>query len=346
MSPQLLKARRSEPVVGEAVVPATTARRSFFVDVLSRYALVVALFGLVVTFTLLPATSGTFASWINVRTIFAGEAVVGIVALAVLVPLVAERFDLSVGANVTVCSIVTAHIVVHQGLPIAVGVIAGIATGAVIGLANGLIIALFQANSLVITLGSTTLLTGLSALFAGYDTILGLPDAMVDFGSTSFIGIPKPALLLLLCVIVVTMLLRYTVRGRHLAYIGVNENAAHLVGIPVIRSIATSFVIAGALAGVAGVLLVCRTGSASTGIGEGYTLPALAAVFLGSTTIRPGRFTVAGAMVGVFFVAVAVNGLTLAGVADWVEPTFTGAVVIIAVALSAVLVARSKGGRS
>ncbi|GAA2716369.1 ABC transporter permease [Micromonospora olivasterospora] len=315
------------------------------VDFLSKYALVAGLVGLTLYFAISPQTSETFSSWTNVQTIVASESVVGIVALAALVPLVAFRFDLSLGANVTVSAIATAHAVANWEVPTAVGVIIGISTGALIGLVNGLLVSLFQANSLVITLGTATLLSGLSALFSGYDIILGVSDSMTDFGATSFLGIPKPAWLLLICVLAVTVLLRYTVAGRQFSLIGSNEKAAKLVGVPVSGRVAFSFVVAGALAGVAAVLLVCRTGSASTGIGEGFMLPALAAVFLGSTTIKPGRFTVAGAIVGVFFVAVAVNGLTLAGVDDWVEPTFTGAVVVVAVALSAVLMARSRGAR-
>ncbi len=85
-----------------------------------------------------------------------------------------------------------------------------------------------------------------------------------------------------------------------------------------------AFVVAGALAAVAGELELARTGSGDPQIGPGFTLSALAAAFLGSTTIRPGQFNVPGTIVGVFFVAVSVNGLTLAGAADWVDPLSTG----------------------
>ncbi len=96
------------------------------------------------------------------------------------------------------------------------------------------------------------------------------------------------------------------------------------------------------MAAIAGALGLARTGSGNPDSGTSFTLNALAACFLGSTTIRPGQFNVPGTIVGVFFVAVGVNGLTLAGASDWVEPVFNGASIIVAVALSAVL-ARRRG---
>jgi ribose transport system permease protein len=105
------------------------------------------------------------------------------------------------------------------------------------------------------------------------------------------------------------------------------------------------FVLAGALAAIAGALQLARTGSGNPQVGSNLTLSALAACFLGATVVRPGQFNVPGTLIGVFFVAVSVNGLTLAGAADWVDPVFNGAAVIVAVALSTVL-GRRRGTRT
>jgi ribose transport system permease protein len=189
-----------------------------------------------------------------------------------------------------------------------------------------------------------TLLGGLVALYTKGQVILGIPQSMVDFGTLNWLGVPRAVWLLAVVAVVVTYVLRYTVYGRHLLSIGSNPRSARLVGIRVELVILLSFVVAGALAAVAGELELARTGSGDPQIGPGFTLSALAAAFLGSTTIRPGQFNVPGTIVGVFFVAVSVNGLTLAGAADWVDPVFNGAAVIVAVAISTVLANRRAGG--
>lgn len=319
----------------------STTRR--LLAILERYALVLLLIILILVFVFDPATSGTFPTLGNIRNVVANESVLAIAAFAALIPLVAERFDLSVGAIVGLTSIFMAKLTTQWNLPLIVGIIGGIALGLVIGLINGVIIAYFNANSLVITLGMATLLAGIGTWWTGDLTLQGVPSALTDFGNLYWLGIPRPAWLLIVLALVVAYLLGLTVWGRQLLSVGSNESAARLVGMPVARTILLSFAASGAIAGLAGVLLLARTGSASAGVGGSYTLPALAAIFLGSTTIRPGRFTVAGTLVGIFLVAVTVNGLTLAGAADWVEPVFNGAAVIIAVSATAILARRREG---
>ncbi|MEV5409663.1 ABC transporter permease [Thermopolyspora sp. NPDC052614] len=307
---------------------------------LERFGLVIVLIGVALFFTFWPATAGVFPTASNIRTIAANESILVIAAMAVLIPLVAFRFDLSVGSVVATSSICSAKLLVEWHAPLVVGVVCGVLVGALLGLISGFVIAYYDANSMVITLGMSTLLTGVGAYLTGYTSILGIPQPLLDFGNESWLGLPRPVWLFVLVALGVSALLGLTVFGRRLLSIGSNEAASRLVGMPVQRTIMIAFVCSGTLAGLAGVLLLARTGSASAGFGAGYTLPALAAIFLGSTTIRPGRFTVIGTIVGVFFVAISINGLTLAGAEDWVEPTFNGAAVVIAVTAAAVLAKR------
>lgn len=337
-----------EHAASDAVAAQPSARpprRTRIVATLERYALVLLLGLLIVAFSVLPATADTFPTIANLRNIAASESVVAIAALGALIPLVCHQFDVSVGAVLGLAAIGVAEITTKTGLPIPLALLAGGGIGLAIGLVNGLLIARFGANSLVITLGMATLVGGLGSLWSANNTILGIPDALTTFGNTNWLGVPKPVWLLAAVALAVAFLLRFTVFGRQLLSIGANADAARLVGMPVTRSVLLAFALSGTIAAIAGMLLLARTGGATAGVGDGYTLPALAAVFLGSTTIRPGRFTVAGTLVGVFFVAVSVNGLTLAGAADWVEPVFNGAAVVIAVTASAILV-RRRGGAS
>lgn len=326
-------------------LPRTPGHRSGgrrLLELLERYALVLLLVLVAIFFTALPATSGTFPTIANARNIAANEAVLAITAFAALIPLVAERFDLSVGAIVSLSSIATAKLSTEMNLPLSVSVLGGLALGLVVGLVNGFIIAYLRASSLVITLGMATLLGGIGTLWTGSMTLLGIPDVLTNFANGDVLGVPW-AWLLIVMALITAFVLGLTVFGRQLLSVGSNESAAQLVGMPVARTIMISFAASGAIAGLAGVLLLARTASAAAGVGSGYTLPALAAIFLGSTTIKPGRFTVAGTLVGVFFVAISINGLTLAGSKDWVEPVFNGAAVVIAVSAAAVLRHRRQG---
>jgi ribose transport system permease protein len=128
--------------------------------------------------------------------------------------------------------------------------------------------------------------------------------------------------------------LEHTPPGRNLYAVGVSPRAAELVGIPVPRYTFVSFVAAGFFAGIGGVLMVAVNGGANPLIGPDLMLPAIAAVFLGATAIKPGRYNVAGTFVAVYFVAVSVNGLTLLGADTWVSDLFNGAALLIAVSIA------------
>jgi ribose transport system permease protein len=218
-----------------------------------------------------------------------------------------------------------------------ISVLAGGAVGAI----NGYIVAYLRTSSFIITLGTGTLVTGLVTLGTSNQTITDAPQSLVDFGSRSALGIPWLGWVLCTVAVLIWFFLRYTVPGRRLALVGSNRAAATIVGVRVNQTVFLSFVASGLLAGLAGVLLFAQVGAANPQAGVGYTLPALAAAFLGATTLRPGHFNILGTIVGVFFVGLAVDGLTLAGAADWVQPVFDGAGLVVAVVLSSVLARQS-----
>jgi ribose transport system permease protein len=141
---------------------------------------------------------------------------------------------------------------------------------------------------------------------------------------------------------VVGYFLQQTPAGRHLYFIGANPRAAELVGLSVRRHVFASFVTSGFIAGAAGILQVAIAGNASPQVGPGFTLPALAAAFLGATAIVPGRFNVLGTLVAVLFVAIMVNGLTLLGAADWVQPLVNAISLLAAVTIATVAARRAR----
>jgi ribose transport system permease protein len=238
----------------------------------------------------------------------------------------------------------TAASYAHWHFPIWAGVLLGIAIGALIGAVNGLVVTRFGVNALITTLGSASVVTGVVNWYTGGNSIIeGIPHQLTDFGSGNWLGIPRTLFLLVAVALLIWYLLEHTPFGRYLHSIGVNPESARLVGLRIPSLVRRSFVVSGAAAGLAGVLLLARSGAGNPGIGSTFTLTALAAAFLGATAIRPGRFNVLGTLLAIFFLAAAITGLTFAGVKDYISDLFTGAALVLAVAISAVLRHRRAG---
>jgi ribose/xylose/arabinose/galactoside ABC-type transport system permease subunit len=311
-----------------------------------RYALPALLAAIVAFFSLLPASARTFPTSANWSVLAGNQAVVMLLAVALLLPLVAGHFDFSVGAVASASSVFAATLMSDAGLRLPWYPLAGAALGAAVGLANGLLVTRLRINSFISTLGAATLLAGLIQWRTGGQTITaGIDPRLVGFGSGTWLGVPRVVYPVAAAVLTVWYLLARTPYGRCLYAIGSNPRAARLVGIPVSRYVLLAFVAAGTLGGLAGLLQTARIGGATADSGTSLLFPALAAVFLGATAIAPGQFNVAGTVIGVLFVAVSVSGLTLAGASDWVNPVFNGAALLVAVALSSVLGRQRWSGR-
>lgn len=295
--------------------------------------------GLLILFFAVNETSSTaFRSTANINNIFANQSVTGLIALAMVVPLVCGYFDLSVAAIAGLTNVTAAAVIGTHGQPVFVGILAAFAVGIAAGLINAFLVAGLRLNGFIATLGTYTLIGGLLQWYTEGQTITnGIPRELSDWGTQAFIGIPVPFWLLMGVSLVTWYLLMQTPFGRRLEAIGSNESAARLVGIRVDRAVALTFVISALLASVAGVLLTIRTGGANPTSGTAYLFPALAAVFLGATAIRPGRYNVWGTIFGVFLVAVAVNGFTFMGAEAWVTPVFNGSALVLAVAVSTLM---------
>jgi ribose transport system permease protein len=316
--------------------------RTVLLDLVERGGLVILLALVILYFGLRADTSAVFLSSANIKNILGDQAVVGLIAVAMIPPLTAGYFDLSVAATAGVANIAFASAVGPHGAPILVGIGLAVASCLGVGAVNGFLVAKLKLNGFVVTLGMATLLGGVIVWYTDGSTIAeGIPSVVGDWGSTQTLGVPNPFILLMGVGTGTWYLLNHVPWGRHLESIGSNEVAARLVGIKVDRTLYASFLLGSTLAALAGIVLTTRTASATPTGAPPYLFPAFAAVFLGATVIRPGRYNVFGTIIGVFFVAVSISGLSLAGADIWVQPVFNGAALIIAVALST-LIARAR----
>jgi ribose transport system permease protein len=302
-------------------------------ELLERYGLVALLAVIILFFSLNPATP-QFATVANATNILTDQSMLGILAIATVIPLVAGQIDLSIGPNAGLTAVLCAGLMSYSEWSLPAAALASVVVGLLIGVVNGVLVAKIGIGSIIATLGMSSVLSAIVLAYSGGLSITtGISPALIGLGSGKWLGLPKLFFFLLGTALVVWYLLEKTPTGKNLYAIGSSPRAALLVGIGVTKQTFRSLVLAGGIAGGAGVLLVAAVGAGSPQLGTNYTLPAIAAAFLGATSIQPGRYNVWGTIAAVFFLAVSVNGLTLLGAEPWVNELFDGAALIIGVGL-------------
>ncbi|RST87273.1 ABC transporter permease [Aquibium carbonis] len=281
------------------------------------------------------AMPNSFLNWGNFAILFASYAPAALLALAIIVPLTAGDYDLSVGATLTLSSCVIGVLNVWQGLPIGLAIGLALCAGAAVGLVNAFFIIYVRIPSLVVTLGTTSLITGLVQWMTNSSTIGGIDNSLVmAVVGGRFLGVPYAFYYAIAAAVVMTYIFDFTPLGRRLLFVGRGREVARLNGIAVDRVRLGALVTSGVLAAAAGVLYAGVLGSADPYSGLNFLLPAFAAAFLGATTILPGRFNPWGAIVAVYFLATGITGLTMLGIPLWVTNVFNGGALILAVTIS------------
>jgi ribose transport system permease protein len=276
-----------------------------------------------------------FLRWGNFSIMFASYAPAALLALAIIIPLTAGDYDLSVGATLTLSASSIAVLNVWQDLPIGLVLVVVLGIGVVVGLVHALFIIYFRVPSLVVTLGSTSLMSGIVQWMTNSTTIGGIDRALINaVVGVRFLGIPLAFYYAIAAAFVLWYVFDYTPLGRRLLFVGRGREVARLNGIAVNRVRVAALVASAVLASAAGILYAGVLGSADPYSGLNYLLPAFAAAFLGATTIQPGRFNPWGTIVAVYFLATGITGLSMLGIPLWVTNVFNGGALILAVTIS------------
>lgn len=323
----------------------SAASGAMIVHLISVWGLLVLLIVLVAAFSLL--LPDTFPTAFNFRSIISNKSIQALLALAVLIPMVANHFDLSTGFMLGLAQVLAIGLQSQdgQGLswPVACGLVLMI--GAAAGFCNGVLVTRVRMDSFIATLGTGTLIYGLNSWYTGGQQVLAtLPHSFTAISSTLKIagfGLPAAAIYVLLVSVTLWIVLEYTPLGRQLYVLGANPRAAELNGISARSRVTLAFVASGVLAAFAGIVLQSQLQVGQSSVGQEYLLPAFTAALLGATSIRPGRVNVWGTILAVAVLAVTVAGLNQMGAPFFVEPLFNGAMLILAVGL-AVTVARRR----
>jgi ribose/xylose/arabinose/galactoside ABC-type transport system permease subunit len=245
----------------------------------------------------------------------------------------AGGLDLSVGSVLGVGAVVGGLTVVDAGAPAPVAVAAAIAAGAAVGTVNGVVIVKFGIPALVATLGMLYGARGVIMIVTEGQPIFPFPTSFTEFVSGEVAGVPVMALIALGVGLAAHVTLRHMTFGREMLAIGGNREAARLAGISVDRIAITVYVLAGAAAGLAGILTAARLGTAQASAGTGYELIVIAAVIIGGTSLFGGSATVIGTAIGALLLATLTNGMTVVELSPFYQNVVVGAVIILAVAI-------------
>jgi ribose transport system permease protein len=304
-----------------------------------RYGVLITLLLLFVGFA---ATTHGFATGDNFKIVGGSNSIAAILALGALIPLMVGEFDLSVGANLELSSVLVAILVGKHHWSLAVACIVAMLLTTGIGTLSGFLIAFLGVSSFIATLAVSSVVAGMSLYLTNGEVLFsGVPASLRNFSQHNAGPVPNLLIVAAGIAVVLWYLTERTPIGRQIVSVGLNKGAARLMGIRVRGLVVGSFATSGLLAGGAGCLLLGRVGSANSGVGANFLLPALAAGFLGATAIKVGRFNVPGTIIAVLVVAVGLSGLQLNGVPSWVEPVFNGGVLAVAVAASRLAVLRT-----
>lgn len=297
--------------------------------VVRDYGTLIALLVIVVIFSVLkPTAFCTMKNFINITRQMAPLAIISIGATMVMV---INEFDLSVGSMASLGGVLAALMAV-AGMPVSIAFLSTVAVCAIIGLANGFIVAKFKVLSFITTLGMSTVLDGIIYWLTGGATVFeNIPKSFTWLGTNKIGLIPLVSIIMLLFVVLFSFFMKHTPVGRRMYAIGGSEEASKIAGINVQKHKIIAFSLCAAMAGLTGVVVASRVGSANTTAGGGYFLQSYAAVFIGCTVSKKGVPNVVGTLVGVAILAILANGLTILQIPTYMQDIITGAIIVIAV---------------
>jgi ribose transport system permease protein len=285
-----------------------------------------------------------FGSTDNALTILKLASTIGVVSIGMTFVIIGGGIDLSVGAVAALssvwCTTVATQTMAEDTHWIVMAVVA-LAVGAGCGLVNGLLISYGRIVPFIMTLAMLASARGLAQQISDRKTQIVKVDGFADFFNKEILGIPVQVWIFALVAVAGWILLNRTTFGRRTVAVGGNPEAARLAGIPVKRQTVYLYVLAGACAGLAALMLVARTTTGSATHGNLWELDAIAAVVIGGTLLTGGRGTIVGTVLGVLIFTTLQNVFILNNRSISEQELLRGVIIVAAVLLQQRLASRN-----
>ena len=282
------------------------------------------------------ASKGVFLRPTNLVAVGRQVAVYGIAAVGMTFVILIAGIDLSTGSVITLVNIICAHFMVNMGINMWVAVILSVAIATLVGVLNGFMVSTIGIPALIATFASQTIFEGAAYLISGGIPISGFTKDFDFFGKSAVGIVPVSVIIMVICLAIGSFILNKSYFGRYFYAIGGNEDAAELSGIRVNRVKYLIYALSGFFAGIAGIVMLSRTGSAQGTAGKGYEFDVITCVVLGGVSVNGGVGRISGVVAGVLIIGSLTNGMILMDVSTYTQMVVKGIVLAIAVGVDCI----------
>lgn len=296
-------------------------------DTLSQFAMLIALFVLLIFFSV--ATEG-FLSSTNIFNILRQVAVNGIAAVGMTMVIITGGIDISAGSMMGVASVCCATLMVSGVHPV-FAVVLVMVLGLIIGLCHGFFVHNVNLPPMITTLATMGILRGITYIISGGLPVYGFPEKFNMIGQGYLGPIPVPVIIMVLCFIIGWFILEKTAFGRYVYGVGSNIEASRLSGINVSRVMYGVYGLCGMLSAMAGVVLLSRVNSGQPKAGEGYEMDIITAVVLGGVSTSGGEGRIRNVIIGLLLMGVLLNGMVMMNIPDYYQRVVKGCVLLLAI---------------
>lgn len=288
------------------------------------------LLGAAIICIVLAVLSDAFLTTNNIFNVLRQTSLLFFMSAGLTLVILTGGLDLSIGANIALSACLAATVIKATGSAWLGGAV-GLGSGLLIGLFNGVLVTRLRIPSFIATYGTMWIVQGATYYYMAGQSIHGFPPGFRALGSGYLIGIPIPVFLMVIFLGLGSFFTQRTIWGQQIYAIGANPVSARLSGIPTVHRLVLVYAVSGAMAGLASLVFLARLNSAEGDIGDSLTLPAIAAVLIGGTSLFGGIGTMSGTLIGALILTLVLNGMNLLAVnANW-QPLVTGLIVVFAV---------------
>lgn len=277
-----------------------------------------------------------FLTLSNLMNVALQSSIMAVLALGMTFVICTGNIDISVGNLIGLCSVCGVALVQFYQVPWYIAMIVMIAVGALIGVVNGMLVAYMNIPSMLVTLATQCIASGMVLFISKGKSWTDLPNALVAVSKSRILGVSALLWVVLLLYIIFHYVLGYTVFGRKVLAVGGSIEAARASGIRVERTILITYIISGTVAGIAGILQTARLGAFYASMGSGMEMNVIAATVIGGTSMTGGRGSIVGTLAGVLLLGVINNALNLLGVDANMQNVARGLIIMIAIVLDAI----------